>query len=62
MSRFIAIILDQCQSSCPICIDKTGEVAFFDAKLRDLFFKCGIYKLIERWKMIVKNGGECIID
>jgi len=27
-----------------------------------IFFKRGIYKLIERWKMIVENGGECIID
>jgi len=34
---------------------------FFDAKPRD-FFKRGIYKLIECWKMIVENGDECIID
>jgi len=26
------------------------------------FFKRGIYKLIERWKMIVENVGKYIID
>jgi len=26
------------------------------------FFKHGIYKLIERWKMIVENVGKYIID
>lgn len=40
---------------------KNHITAFFDAKPRD-FFKRGIHKLVERWKMIVENGGEYIID
>jgi len=61
MCTFKLNILDQCKSSCPIRIDRTGEVAFFDAKPCD-FFKRGIYKLIEHRKMIVENDGECIIN
>jgi len=40
---------------------RTGEVASFHAKSR-YFFKRGIYNLIEHRKMIVENGGECIIE
>ncbi|XP_025265532.1 histone-lysine N-methyltransferase SETMAR-like [Camponotus floridanus] len=40
---------------------KNHITAFFDAKPRD-FFKRGIHTLVKRWKMIVENGGEYIID
>jgi len=36
---------------------KNHITVFFDAKPRDFF---GIYKLVERWKMIAENDGEYI--